>query len=185
MFIGRPNLRENPDQERRAVDEQRPNEPKLVAPRPMRAEHGRVADRRGAFLATTDPGRTPSTYGWRHASRDRTHRSARDWQRYVVGKVLLSPRTAWDPDAGAGSITASAAGTRAGELATRSAIERGGWLKSSRYATIASSHPQRRCARGEAWSIPSVYEIVYEGLSEWLGFSLRPPARRSRRTNAP
>jgi hypothetical protein len=36
---------------------------------------------------------TPSTHWWRHASRDRTHRSARDWQRYVVGKVLLSPQT--------------------------------------------------------------------------------------------
>jgi hypothetical protein len=35
--------------------------------------------------------------GWRYASRDRTHRSARDWQRYVVGKVRLSPRTAQDP----------------------------------------------------------------------------------------
>ena len=45
---------------------------------------------------------TPSTHWWRYASRDRTHRSARDWQRYVVGKVLLSPQAAEDPGAGAG-----------------------------------------------------------------------------------
>ncbi len=55
MFIRHPNVRKSPDQERRAVDEQRPNEPKPVAPRPTRAEHDRVADRRGAFLATTAP----------------------------------------------------------------------------------------------------------------------------------
>ena len=91
-----------------------------------------VSDRRGAFLTTTDPlVSTPSTPWWRHASRDRTHRSARDWQRYVVGKVLLSSETARDPDAGAGVVAIiKIAGARAGELATRPTIERGGRLKS-------------------------------------------------------
>ena len=70
-----------------------------------RTGSGRAAPKRGAEATGSPtveerssrrpyPGRTPSTYGWRYASRDRTHRSARDWQRYVVGKVLLSPRTA-------------------------------------------------------------------------------------------
>ena len=60
-----PERRESPDQDERAVGEQRLNEPKPVAPRPMRAEHDRVADRRGAFLATTDPrsGLRPRTGG--------------------------------------------------------------------------------------------------------------------------
>jgi hypothetical protein len=109
----------------------------------MWAEHNRIADRRGAFLTTTDPlVGTPSTHWWRHASRDRTHRSARDWQRYVVGKVLLSSETAQDPDAGAGGVAIiKIAGARAGELAACSTIERGGRLKSARYATIAFSHP--------------------------------------------
>jgi hypothetical protein len=138
------NVRRGPDQERRAVGEQRSNEPKPVAPRPMWAEHNRIADRRGAFLATTDllVG-TLSTPWWRHASRDRTHRSARDWQRYVVGKVLLSSETARDPGAGAGGVAITKiAGARAGELAACSTIERGGRLKSARYATIAFSHPR-------------------------------------------
>ena len=88
-------------------------------------------------------GRTPSTHWWRHASRDRTHRSARDWQRYVVGKVLLSSETAQDPGAGAGGIAIiKIAGARAGELAARPNIERGGRLKSARYATIAFNHPR-------------------------------------------
>jgi hypothetical protein len=142
--IHHPNVRRGPDQERRAASEQRSNEPKPVAPRPMWAEHNRIADRRGAFLTTTDPlVEIPSTPWWRHASRDRTHRSARDWQRYVVGKVLLSSETARDPDAGTGGIaTIKIAGARAGELATRPTIERGGRLKSARYATIAFSHPR-------------------------------------------
>ena len=139
-----PEMQRSPDQERGAVGEQRSNEPKPVAPRPMWAEHNRIADRRGAFLTTTDPlVRAPSTHWWRHASRDRTHRSARDWQRYVVGKVLLSSETAQDPGAGAGGIAIiKIAGARAGELAACSTIERGGRLKSARYATIAFSHPR-------------------------------------------
>ena len=47
-----------------------------------------------------------------------------------------------DPDAGAGGVaTIEAVGARAGKLATRSTIERGGRLKGSRYATIPFSHP--------------------------------------------
>ena len=142
--IHHPNVRRGPDQERRAVGEQRSNEPKPVAPRPSGRSTTNVADRRGAFLTTTDPlVGTPSTYWWRHASRDRTHRSARDWQRYVVGKVLLSSETARDPGAGAGGIAIiKIAGARAGELAACSTIERGGRLKSARYATIAFSRPR-------------------------------------------
>jgi hypothetical protein len=61
---------------------------------------------------------------------------------YVVGKVLLSSETAKDPGAGAGGIAIiKIVGTRAGELAACSTVERGGRLKSARYATIAFSHP--------------------------------------------
>ena len=63
---------------------------------------------------------------------DRTHRSARDWQRYVVGKVLLSPgdRTGI-PDAGAGGVAI----IKIAELVPGSSLpvrpsERGGRLKS-------------------------------------------------------
>jgi hypothetical protein len=104
------------------------------------------SDRRGAFLATTDllVG-TPSTHWWRYASRDRTHRSARDWQRYVVGKVLLSPQTAEDPGAGAGGVAIiTIAGARAGELAAGSVIEPGGRLKG------LGTHPSPSATRHES-----------------------------------
>ncbi len=80
--------------------------------------------------------------GGGHASRDRTHRRARDWQRYVVGKVLQSPQIPEDPDAGAGLVTATAVGARAGEPAARSTIERGGRLKHS------GTHPLASVAQG-------------------------------------
>ncbi len=80
------------------------------------------------------PGRTPSTPWWRHASRDRTHRSARDWQRYVVGKVLLSPRTAKGPGAGAGGVaTIKVAGTRVGRLLPSPMWSAGATQSSARY----------------------------------------------------
>ena len=53
--IHHPNVRRGPDQERRAVGEQRSNEPKPVAPRPSGRSTTNVADHRGAFLTTTDP----------------------------------------------------------------------------------------------------------------------------------
>ena len=81
--------------------------------------------------------------GGGHASRDRTHQRARDWQRYVVGKVLQSPQIPEDPDAGAGLITATAVGARAGEPAARSTIERGGRLKHS------GTHPLASVAQGQ------------------------------------
>jgi len=98
-------MQRSPDQERRAVGEQTLE----------RTETGRAAPNVGGAQPNCgssrsiphddrSSGRTPSTHGWRHASRDRTHRSARDWQRYVVGKVLLSSETARDPGAGAGGI---------------------------------------------------------------------------------
>jgi hypothetical protein len=47
------------------------------------------------------------------------------------------------PGAGAGGIAIiKIVGARAGELAACSTIERGGRLKSARYATIAFSHPR-------------------------------------------
>jgi hypothetical protein len=73
----------------------------------------------------------------------RTHRRARDWQRYVVGKVLQSPWIPEDPDAGAGLVTATAVGARAGEPAARSTIERGGRLKHS------GTHPLASVAQGQ------------------------------------
>jgi hypothetical protein len=99
------NVRRGPDPERRAVGEQTLE----------RTETGRAAPNVGGAQPNCgssrsiphddrSSGRTPSTDWWRHASRDRTHRSARDWQRYVVGKVLLSSETARDPGAGAGGI---------------------------------------------------------------------------------
>ena len=123
--IRRPNVSKSPDQVETAVGEQSPE----------RTETGRAAPKRGAEATGSrtveerssrrpSPGRTPSTDGWRYASRDRTHRSARDWQRYVVGKVRLSPRTAEDPGAGAGGVaTRKVAGARVGEAPAISDLE--------------------------------------------------------------
>jgi len=101
----------HPPPERRARVPTRNDEPSTSNARTNRNRSRRAQTRAEATGSRTVeerssrrpyPGRTPSTYGWRYASRDRTHRSARDWQRYVVGKVRLSPRTAKDPGAGAG-----------------------------------------------------------------------------------
>jgi len=108
-----------------------PNEPKPVAPRPVKGgTRPRYGSSRSIPRNDRSPVGTPSTHWWRYASRDRTHRSARDWQRYVVGKVPLSPQAAEDPGAGAGGVaTIKVAGARAGELAAGSVIEPGGRLK--------------------------------------------------------
>jgi hypothetical protein len=133
-----------PTGQARAVGEQHHNEPKpVVPPQGQGQATTEISDRRGAFLATTEPavGLRPRPGGG-HASRDRTHRRARDWQRYVVGKVLQSPRIPRDPDAGAGLVTATAVGARAGEPAARSTIERGGRLK------LSGTHPLASVAQG-------------------------------------
>lgn len=88
-----------------AERESRPGTTSRRRATPERTETGRAAPNEGGTRPSCGSSRsiprndrspvgTPSTHWWRHASRDRTHRSARDWQRYVVGKVLLSPRTA-------------------------------------------------------------------------------------------
>ena len=123
---------------------------------PEQAETGRAAPNKGGTRPRFGSSRsiprndrspvgTPSTHWWRYASRDRTHRSARDWQRYVVGKVLLSPQAAKDPRAGAGGVaTITVAGARAGELATGSTIEPGGRLKG------LGTHPSPSATRNES-----------------------------------
>ncbi len=123
-----------------------------------------IPDRRGAFLATTDP-RSDSA----HALVAGTPRAiarierARDWQRYVVGKVLQSPRIPEDPDAGAGLVTATAVGARAGEPAARSISRTWRATEALRYASTGLSRPRAACARPAARSMPYVYEIVYLG----------------------
>ncbi len=125
-----------------------------VVPRPARAEHDQ---RSGPSRSIPHDDRslmvsTPSTHRWRHASRDRTHRSARDWQRYVVGKVLLSSETAQDPGAGAGGVAIiKIVGARAGELAACSTVERGGRLKSARYANHRLQPPAMRVRSRRGW----------------------------------
>ena len=74
-----------PTGQARAVDEQRHNEPKPVVP-PSGTGAGHDRDPGSSRSIPRDDrslGRTPSTPWWRHASRDRTQESARDWQRYV------------------------------------------------------------------------------------------------------
>lgn len=112
----------------RTQRESRPGTTSRRRERLKRTETGRAAPNEGGTRPSCGSSRsiprndrspvgTPSTHWWRYASRDRTHRSARDWQRYVVGKVLLSPRTAKDPGAGAGGVaTIKVAGARVGRL---------------------------------------------------------------------
>ena len=87
---------------------------------------------------------------------------ARDWQRYVgLLRCFSRRRSAEDPDAGAGLVTATAVGARAGEPAARSTIERGGRLKRSGTHPLASVARGQRAARLEHRSMPDVYVIVY------------------------
>ena len=103
-----------------------------------------IPDRRGAFLATTDP-RSDSVHALVAARLARSHasKSARLAALCGVVKVLQSPQIPEDPDAGAGLVTATAVGARAGEPAARSTIERGGRLKRS------GTHPLASVARGQ------------------------------------
>jgi hypothetical protein len=140
------NVSKSPDQDERAVGKQCLNEPKPVAPRPVKGgPRPRFGSSRSIPRNDRSPVGTPSTHWWRYASRDRTHRSARDWQRYVVGKVPLSPQAAEDPGAGAGGVaTIKVAGARAGELTAGSTIEPGGRLKG------LGTHPSPSATRNES-----------------------------------
>ncbi len=123
--------------------ESRPGRESRRRATPERTETGRaapnegrntteIADRRGAFLATTDPrsGLRPRTGGGTPRAIARIEVRAIG-SAYVVGKVLLSPQAAEDPGAGAGGVaTIKVAGARAGELAARSTVGR--WRRPGR-----------------------------------------------------
>ena len=83
-----------PTGQARAVDEQRHNEPKPVVPPPRRGQATtEIPDRRGAFLATTDP-RSDSVHALVAARLARSHatKSARLAALCGVVKVLQSPQ---------------------------------------------------------------------------------------------
>ena len=134
-----------PTGQARAVDEQRHNEPKPVVPpsqvRGRPRPDPEIVEEHSSRRPS--PGRTPPTPIVAGTPRAIARiESARDWQRYVVGKVLQSPGIPEDPDAGAGLVTATAVGARAGEPAARSTTERGGRLKHS------GTHPLASVAQG-------------------------------------
>ena len=161
---------------------------------PQRTETGRAApraraghDRRsGSSRSSPRDGRSSRSElrprrGWRRASRDRTHRRARDWQRYVGLVRCFSRRgSQMDPDAGAGLVTAIAAGARAGELAARSTIERGGRLKRSGTHPLASVAHGQRCARPQSRSMLYVYVDcvrLHQARTEMRTLGIRWPCR--------
>ena len=92
-----------------------------VAPRPGWAwPTGRPGPPRSTPRDGRVPGRALRPRRGGGASRlDRTHRGARDWQRYGGMGRCMSPGAAMGPDAGAGGVTAEAARARAGEPAAR------------------------------------------------------------------
>ena len=159
------NVGQSPDQARRAVGEQRHNEPNPVAPPPLN-EGGprpelRIVEEHSSRRPI--PGRTPSTHWWRHASRDRTHRRARDWQRYVGLERCFSrrgPQGIPTPARVESRLYAMGSSSRG----ARCPFDRRTWraAEALRYASSGLSHPTPACPQSPLRSMLDVYEIVYD-----------------------
>ncbi len=141
------NVSKSPDQDERAVDEQRLNEPKPVAPRPN--EGGtrpelRIVEEHSSQRPILWSGLRPRTGGG-------TPRAIARIEVRAIGSAMWLVRCCCrrgllkDPGAGAGGVaTITVAGARAGELAAGSTIEPGERLKG------LGTHPSPSATRNES-----------------------------------